>query len=191
MAPFALAHKTKRFHNFFNASRDADHAFKGTVPRAYAYCHEGSWVVHKYPWRALQWVDDASQALYCSRDDFMRNTTSTAVINRSSTREEQRQQRGRNGGRSEGGTATAAREEERRRRQTHVCWDALRSKRFPKDDDWPAWKIEQKFVIASAAATKQGKRSRHASPYPNRRRPLCDEAKDMGFFEHVDEFECK
>ncbi|CUG88432.1 transmembrane protein, putative, partial [Bodo saltans] len=71
-APMVRPTKDFRFHNFFNATQRVDTAFQGQVPRAYIYCHQNSWVVHKYPApSALSFVDAKTLYMYCTRHDFM------------------------------------------------------------------------------------------------------------------------
>lgn len=71
-APIVLPLKQpKRFYNFFNATRYVDYAFQGKVPRAFQYCSpEENWIVHKYPWGALRYVDDTTHGMYCSKKEF-------------------------------------------------------------------------------------------------------------------------
>jgi hypothetical protein len=70
MAPFVTAFDNYYSHNFFNATPFVNRAFRGTVPRAFSYCRNQSWFIHKYAWGALRWVDRTSMVMYCTEKDF-------------------------------------------------------------------------------------------------------------------------
>jgi hypothetical protein len=70
MAPYVFPFDNFRIHNFFNATKDVAHAFRGRVPLVYDYCMEDSWFIHKYPWEALRYVENSTMVMYCTRSDF-------------------------------------------------------------------------------------------------------------------------
>ncbi|CUG88431.1 Hypothetical protein, putative [Bodo saltans] len=142
-APMVRPTKDFRFHNFFNATQRVDTAFQGQVPRAYIYCHQNSWVVHKYPApSALSFVDAKTLFMYCTRHDFMSARATAhhcaATLDARFVRSQQVSQKG---DRDEGVDDTAKEANMFTTNTTDVTSSSAGSHHVSTRVRWPTWKL--------------------------------------------------